>query len=42
VSQLEELTELVRTDLTTLQRRTIAALVVQDVHYRDIIEQLNS
>jgi dynein heavy chain len=36
------MTTLIRGDLTDLQRRVLAALVVQDVHYRDIIEQLNN
>ena len=40
VSQLEELTQLVRTELTVIQRRSIVALVTQDVHNRDIIESL--
>ncbi|EGR30170.1 hypothetical protein IMG5_139330 [Ichthyophthirius multifiliis] len=40
ISQLEELTELIRGDLTDLQRKTLSALAVQDVHYRDIIEEL--
>ena len=40
ILQLEELTELIRGDLSFIQRRTLVALVTQDVHYRDIIEQL--
>ncbi|EGR31243.1 hypothetical protein IMG5_115030 [Ichthyophthirius multifiliis] len=40
ISQLEELTELIRGQLTDLQRKTLSALAVQDVHYRDIIEEL--
>lgn len=40
VSQLEELTILVRTDLNNIQRRSIVALVTQDVHNRDMIESL--
>ncbi|KAL4466850.1 hypothetical protein ABPG74_010447 [Tetrahymena malaccensis] len=40
MSQLEELTTLIRGDLTELQRKTLSALAVQDVHYRDIIEEL--
>lgn len=40
VGQLEELTQLVRSDLDMIQRRNISALVTQDVHNRDIIEKL--
>lgn len=40
IAQLEELTTLIRGDLTELQRKTLSALAVQDVHYRDIIEEL--
>jgi Dynein heavy chain, N-terminal region 2. len=40
VSQLEELTQLVRTELTSIQRRSVVALVTQDVHNRDMIESL--
>jgi dynein heavy chain len=40
VGQLEELTQLVRSDLDNIQRRNISALVTQDVHNRDIIEKL--
>jgi dynein heavy chain len=42
VSQLEELTHLVRQDLNSIQRRSVVALVTQDVHNRDIIEQLKT
>lgn len=38
--QLEEITLLIRGNLKDIQRRTLVALVTQDVHYRDIIEQL--
>ena len=38
--QLEEVAELIRGDLTSIQRKTLVALVTQDVHYRDIIEIL--
>jgi len=31
---------LIRGELTELQRKTLSALAVQDVHYRDIIEEL--
>lgn len=41
VGQLEELTELIRGELSDLQRRTVSALAVQDVHFRDIIDQLS-
>ena len=40
VSQLEDLTLLVRQDLTNIQRRSVVALVTQDVHNRDIVESL--
>ena len=40
VSQLEDLTQLVRTDLTNIKRKSIVALVTQDVHNRDIVESL--
>ena len=42
VTQLEQLTELVRGDLTDLQRRIIVALVTTDVHARDIVEELKN
>lgn len=40
VAQLDELIQLIRLPLTPPKRRTLVALVTQDVHYRDIIEQL--
>lgn len=40
VVQLEHLTELVRSDLTSLQRKVVVALVTTDVHARDIVEEL--
>ncbi|KAF4654403.1 hypothetical protein FOL47_009992, partial [Perkinsus chesapeaki] len=40
VTQLEELTDLVRSKLSSIQRRSVVALVTQDVHNRDIIEDL--
>ena len=40
ILDLEEVTELIRGDLTAIQRRVLVALVTQDVHYRDIIQQL--
>ena len=42
VTQLEQLTELVRGDLTDLQRKIIVALVTTDVHARDIVEELKN
>ncbi len=39
--QLIQLTELVRGELSSLQRKIIVALVTTDVHARDIIEGLN-
>ena len=40
VKQLEELTDLVRTDLNNIQRRIIVALITTDVHSRDVLEEL--
>jgi dynein heavy chain len=40
VSQLEQLTILVRGNLTDLQRKVLVALVTTDVHARDIIEEM--
>ncbi len=41
VSQLEELTKIVsRTDIDPRKRKAVVALITQDVHYRDIIEEL--
>jgi len=42
VAQLQDLTELIRGELTPIERRTIVALVTQDVHYRDIVETLKN
>jgi len=42
ISQLQDLTNLIRTDLTDIQRKRIVALVTQDVHYRDILEKLKN
>ncbi|OWZ16518.1 Dynein heavy chain [Phytophthora megakarya] len=39
-SQLSNLTRLVRTQLTSVQRRVVVSLVTTDVHYRDIVESL--
>ncbi|KAE9347052.1 Dynein heavy chain 6, axonemal [Phytophthora rubi] len=39
-SQLSNLTRLVRTSLTPLQRRVVVSLVTTDVHFRDIVESL--
>ncbi|KAA6366732.1 MAG: putative dynein heavy chain, partial [Streblomastix strix] len=38
--QLEELTEVVRGNLETLQRISVGALIVVDVHARDIVEEM--
>lgn len=38
--QLKGLTELVRSDLTDLQRCIIVALITTDVHARDIVEEM--
>jgi FtsZ-interacting cell division protein ZipA len=40
IASLNELTELINGELTDNQRRTMASLAVQDVHYRDIIEEM--
>eukprot|EP00742_Colponemidia_sp_Colp-10_P004283 GILJ01004568.1.p1 GENE.GILJ01004568.1~~GILJ01004568.1.p1 ORF type:complete len:2868 (+),score=508.60 GILJ01004568.1:1-8604(+) len=42
VEQLNELCQLVTTDLTPLERRVIVALVTTDVHNRDIVQSLLS
>lgn len=39
--QLQQLTELIRGKLTPVQRKTLVALITQDVHARDIVEQLH-
>ena len=38
---LQDLTELVRSDLTKRERKIIVALVTTDVHARDILERLH-
>ena len=40
MTQLDQLTEMVRGQLSSLQRKIIVALVTTDVHARDIIEEL--
>ena len=42
VKSLNSLVELIRGELTDLQRRTIVALVATDVHARDIVEELKA
>ena len=37
ILDLDEISELIRGDLPPINRRTLVALVTQDVHYRDII-----
>ena len=37
VKELNELVELIRSDLTSLERKTLVALITQDVHHRDIV-----
>ena len=41
-TQLEQLTMLIRGNLTDLQRHVLVALVTQDVHARDITDTLKS
>ena len=40
IESLEEMTAMVRGSLDFVPRRTVVALITQDVHYRDIIEQI--
>ena len=40
MAYLEELTELIRSDLSSTERKTAVALVTADVHARDIVETL--
>ena len=40
--QLEQLTELVKGNITNLQRKIVVALITTDVHARDIVEKLNN
>ena len=42
LDQLGKLTELVRTNITSLQRKIVVALITQDVHARDIVEKLKA
>ncbi|PHJ17799.1 atpase family associated with various cellular activities domain-containing protein, partial [Cystoisospora suis] len=42
VEQLQDLTVLVRENLSTLERRSVAALAIQDLHNRDIVAELLS
>ncbi|CAK92427.1 unnamed protein product (macronuclear) [Paramecium tetraurelia] len=42
VAMLDELTLLIRGNLTELQRRTLVALVTQDVHFRDIVDNMRN
>ena len=40
--QLEDLITLIRGPLSNVKRRVLVALVTQDVHYRDIIDQMRN
>ena len=40
VAQLNQLTQLVRGELTAIQRKTIVALITTDVHNRDTVYKL--
>lgn len=40
LDQLTKLTDLVRGNITSLQRKVVVALITQDVHARDIVEKL--
>lgn len=40
--QLKGLTELVRSELSDLQRYVIVALITTDVHARDIVEEMRA
>jgi dynein heavy chain len=42
VKQLEDLTELVRGDLTELKRKVVVSLITVDVHARDIVDELKA
>ena len=42
VNQLSELTRLIRGQLNKIQRLTLVALITQDVHARDIIDQMKT
>lgn len=39
--QLEELTNLIKGNLTSIQRKSLVSLIVSDVHCREIIDDLN-
>ncbi|KMS64907.1 hypothetical protein BVRB_041420, partial [Beta vulgaris subsp. vulgaris] len=38
--QLADLTELVRTDLSSIDRQKVVALVTNDVHARDVVRRI--
>ena len=40
--QLEELIQLIRSDLDEIERRRIVALVTNDVHNRDMLEEMKN
>jgi dynein heavy chain len=41
INMLTELTKIVsRPDIDSIKRKTVVALITQDVHYRDILEEL--
>ena len=39
--QLNEITEMIRSPLSPIERKSLVALITQDVHCRDIVEQLH-
>ena len=40
LEQLDDLRNLIRTDLTALQRNILSALIVIEVHARDVVQEM--